>query len=158
MNAMGSAAHFQNMTLQGRYSLQEVASEIQEIARVYEDIVKINSLMKSIATQSNLLSMKALEMIQGGEADRGSALAREACELAEFSSKLSKIIATMFEDVKESINKISYSTSKALGSSGGAGRAAGTEQAGKAAEAAAEFARIRDNISLLAQAVSRLNI
>jgi methyl-accepting chemotaxis protein len=43
----------------GRASLSEVANDIQEIARESEGLLEINSVMKTIASQTNLLSMNA---------------------------------------------------------------------------------------------------
>ncbi|MDR0302837.1 MAG: methyl-accepting chemotaxis protein, partial [Treponema sp.] len=43
----------------GRNGLQEVASDIQEIARESEGLLEINSVMENIASQTNLLSMNA---------------------------------------------------------------------------------------------------
>jgi methyl-accepting chemotaxis protein len=43
----------------GRSSLQEVASDIQEIARDSEGLLEINGVMENIASQTNLLSMNA---------------------------------------------------------------------------------------------------
>jgi Methyl-accepting chemotaxis protein (MCP) signaling domain. len=39
--------------------LQEVASDIQEIARESEGLLEINTVMENIASQTNLLSMNA---------------------------------------------------------------------------------------------------
>ncbi|MDR1419954.1 MAG: methyl-accepting chemotaxis protein, partial [Treponema sp.] len=41
----------------GRSSLQEIAADIQEIARESEGLTEINSVMQNIASQTNLLSM-----------------------------------------------------------------------------------------------------
>ncbi|MDR2700853.1 MAG: methyl-accepting chemotaxis protein, partial [Spirochaetaceae bacterium] len=43
----------------GRGGLQEVASDIQEIARESEGLLEINAVMENIASQTNLLSMNA---------------------------------------------------------------------------------------------------
>jgi len=186
MNKMGSA-QFQNMMQQGRYSLQEVVSGIQEIARVSDYLIKINSLMKSIVVQSNFLSMKALEMVHiGDDAGRGLALvAHEARSLAEFSNKQSNAIGNVFVEIKESLDKISCSTNKVLCSfgeisrgaetdgeqetdsrsaieahnaSGHALQATVTEQVNKAVEVANELTRIKEDISSLVQSVSRLGV
>jgi methyl-accepting chemotaxis protein len=39
----------------GRTGLQDVASDIKEIAREYEGLMEINSVMENIASQTNLL-------------------------------------------------------------------------------------------------------
>ncbi|MFP3091541.1 methyl-accepting chemotaxis protein, partial [Treponema sp. TIM-1] len=43
----------------GRTGLQEVAADIQEIARESEGLLEINAVMENIASQTNLLSMNA---------------------------------------------------------------------------------------------------
>ncbi|MDR2575105.1 MAG: methyl-accepting chemotaxis protein, partial [Treponema sp.] len=43
----------------GKTGLQEVAADIQEIARESEGLMEINSVMENIASQTNLLSMNA---------------------------------------------------------------------------------------------------
>jgi len=161
MNKMGSMANFPNMARQSRNSLQEVASGMQEIARVYEDLMKINSLMKSISTHSNFLSMKALELIHAGDADRGLAIiAHEARGLAEFADKQSKAIGNMLAEINESICKIGCSATMEAQGRGNSSAllAAGTEQVSKALEVVSELDKIKENLSLLAQSVSRFKV
>jgi len=158
---------------QGKYNLQEVVSEIQEIARVSEGLVKINSLVTSIASHANFLSIKAAEEVHARGRDTGMALvAHEAYKLAEFSNKQSKAIWNMFMEIKESLDKINCSTSKILNSFGvidhgimtdgeqkddiHAFRVTETGQVGKAAEVVNELAKMSKNISSLVQSVSRV--
>jgi len=153
---------------QGRYGLQEVVSEIQEIARSSEKLVEINSLMMNIASQANFLSLKAVEAIRSGNVDNGLAIvAHEAYKLAEFSNEQTKANWHMFTEIKESIGKINGSINKVLNSFGEvtqscgsipALRAAGIGQVNKAAEVVTELARMNENISFLLQSVSRLKI
>jgi methyl-accepting chemotaxis protein len=101
----------------GRTGLREVAGDIQEISRESEGLLEINSVMKNIASQTNLLSMNAaIEAAHAGEAGRGFAVvANEIRKLAENSSEQSKTIGTVLKKIKESIDKISRSTDNVLG-------------------------------------------
>jgi len=100
----------------GRTGLQEVATDIQEIARESEGLLEINSVMENIASQTNLLSMNAaIEAAHAGEAGKGFAVvADEIRKLAESSSEQSKTIGTVLKKIAESINKITQSTDNVL--------------------------------------------
>ncbi|MDR2543422.1 MAG: methyl-accepting chemotaxis protein [Treponema sp.] len=100
----------------GRSGLQEVASDIQEIARESEGLLEINSVMENIASQTNLLSMNAaIEAAHAGDAGKGFAVvADEIRKLAESSSEQSKIISTVLKKIKYSIDKITASTDNVL--------------------------------------------
>jgi len=100
----------------GRGSLQEVSTDIQEIARESEGLLEINSVMNNIAAQTNLLSMNAaIEAAHAGEAGRGFAVvADEIRKLAENSGRQSKTIGSVLKKIKESIDKITHSTENVL--------------------------------------------
>ncbi|MCL2264677.1 MAG: methyl-accepting chemotaxis protein [Treponema sp.] len=101
----------------GHAGLQEVVTDIQEIAQQSEGLLEINSVMENIASQTNLLSMNAaIEAAHAGEAGKGFAVvADEIRKLAESSGVQSKTIGVVLKKIKSSIDKITLSTQNVLG-------------------------------------------
>ncbi|MDR0629174.1 MAG: methyl-accepting chemotaxis protein [Treponema sp.] len=100
----------------GRTGLQEVSTDIQEIAKESEGLLEITAVMDGIASQTNLLSMNAaIEAAHAGESGKGFAVvADEIRKLAESSGEQSNTIASVLKKIKGSIDKIALSTNAVI--------------------------------------------
>ena len=111
-----SVRELEDSAREGKSSLNEVVTDIQEIARESEGLLEINSVMENIAGQTSLLSMNAaIEAARAGESGKGFAVvAGEIRKLAESSAAQSSTIGNVLANIKKSVDKIAGSADRVL--------------------------------------------
>ena len=100
----------------GRSSLETVIQDIKVIANESNGLLEINSLMKDIAGQTNLLSMNAaIEAAHAGDAGKGfTVVADEIRKLAINSAEKTNTVSNVLKKIKKAIDIINASASIVL--------------------------------------------
>lgn len=95
----------QEVARQGKIAMEQVTGAMNEISDASKEVVKITSVISSIAFQTNLLSLNAsVEAARAGDKGKGFAVvANEVRNLSQSSSSASKDIAEQLNGIHEKI-------------------------------------------------------
>jgi len=106
----------QNTASVGKRDLNNIAAEIEEVAKQSSGLAEITSVIDNIAEQTNLLAMNAaIEAAHAGEAGKGfSVVSDEIRKLAELSSTQTKTISQVLTTIQQSILKITEESETTL--------------------------------------------
>ncbi|SFB30202.1 Methyl-accepting chemotaxis protein [Acetitomaculum ruminis DSM 5522] len=97
-------------------SLDELVSHVSNVEKSAEEISTITSVIKDIASQTNLLSLNAsIEAARAGEAGKGFAVvADEIKQLAYTSNENAGMIEKLVSDISELMTKTGEATKKSV--------------------------------------------
>ena len=111
VNNSENIANLTKASEEGRYDLETVSTDIQQVAKDSESLLEISTVIQDIASQTNLLSMNAaIEAAHAGDAGKGFAVvAEEIRKLAENSGQEAQKVAEVLITIKESVDKITNS-------------------------------------------------